>query len=302
MTLQHDDATANISIDGLAICCFNHSTKLWEIGFLRHPAHHLTITAKRGADERNYQIDQAALKIEFKTVKGLKPDFGKYKDGFFDVEKLDRPKRKKKPADDDHKENFRWTLDVDNKDDVDHGKITLRRPQYGATIAYLDDALFYTISQTPISVYLVPEGDDPRCKTQNELEPFELGMTNDVLGADIKCQTDGEIKIIVDGVVISHLDHKAGEPWRVCLMNMRDHHEMDRDTPRFTRTTCDLEPGDFQLYYAAFKTTKSHFVIWGYPIEPAPADPCGAKRSGRTDCNTVRVGSTIDNLDNLLST
>ena len=187
MTLPHEEATANLLIDGLAICCFNSKVtpKRWEVGFLRHPVHNLTITAVRGGDRREHQIDTAAIKIEFKTLNGVTPDYNQFKGGFFDVEKLDRPKRKKKPADDDHKENFRWTLDLDNKDDVDHGKIKrLLRPAYGATVAYIDDALFYTNDQTPTSLYLVPEGIDPRCTPEGELENFELGMTNDQLGAD----------------------------------------------------------------------------------------------------------------------
>lgn len=303
--LPHKDATANLSIDGLAICCFNsdRTPKRWEVGFLRHPAHHLTISAVRGSGTpKTYPIDPAALKIEFKTVNGRTPDYGHFKDGFFDVEKLDRPKRKQKPADDDHKENFRWTLDLDDNNDVGHGRIKrLRRPIYGATVAYIYDALFYTLNQTPTSLYLVPEGEDPRILSQSELDKLELGMTNDQLGADITCKAGGEVAIVVDGVVIAHLDHKDGEPWRVCLMNMRHHQMRDHETER-ARTPSDLEAGDFQLYYAAIETTKPHSVIWGYPTKPQPTD-CDmfTPRSGRTDCDTVRVGDDVENLDPLLT-
>ena len=99
MTLPHENATANLTIDGLAICCFNSkgTPKRWEVGFLRRPDHHLTITAVRGDERRDFNVEGAGV-IEIKTVKGKTPDYGHYKDGFFDKGKLDRPKRKQKPG------------------------------------------------------------------------------------------------------------------------------------------------------------------------------------------------------------
>jgi hypothetical protein len=303
MSLPHDNATANLVIDGLAICCFNRKHKpdpRWEIGLLRHPDHHLEIMAVRGSERRPYSIPQTARSIEFTTSRGQKPDYSTYKDGFFDVEKLDRPKRNKPPVDPDHRENYRWTLDLDDDNDCAHGKIVdIHPPSYGATVAYLDNALLYTITQTPSILYLVPEGFDPRCKSEAELERYKLGLTNDQIGADITCKTNGAIIILVDGEEIDRLDHVPGDPWHICILNMRPH---DHHPPPLQGNTCDLERGDFQLYYDAVVTSKKRHEIWGFPMASQP-DPthCAASRSGRTDCNTMRVGENIDNLDDLLT-
>src|SRR5689334_6278170 len=187
--LPHDQATANLYIDGLAICCFNskRTPKRWEIGFLRHQDHHLMIKAVRDGDSWENEIDPAALTLEFKTIDGVTPDYDtKYPDGFFDVEILTHEKRKVKPnqGDQEHIENFRWTLDLNDKVDVDHGRIKkLVRPGYGATVAYLDDAVFYTQDEISANVFLVPAGEDPRGLSDADLEArgWKLGLTNDQL-------------------------------------------------------------------------------------------------------------------------
>jgi len=37
MTLPHNEATATITVDGLAVCCFNKSANTWQFGFLHDP-------------------------------------------------------------------------------------------------------------------------------------------------------------------------------------------------------------------------------------------------------------------------
>src|SRR5438132_14207320 len=38
MTLNHNEATAIVTIDGLGICCFNHAAQeKWDLAFLRDP-------------------------------------------------------------------------------------------------------------------------------------------------------------------------------------------------------------------------------------------------------------------------
>jgi hypothetical protein len=49
MSLDHNQATANLLLDGLAICCFNPWTRVWEVGYLRHPEHELGLDLGDGS-------------------------------------------------------------------------------------------------------------------------------------------------------------------------------------------------------------------------------------------------------------
>src|SRR5215467_14377430 len=45
--LDHANATATVSITGLALGCYNKATENYEVGFLRHKCHALTIEVRK---------------------------------------------------------------------------------------------------------------------------------------------------------------------------------------------------------------------------------------------------------------
>lgn len=314
MWTQHDKATANLTVDGLAICCFASKSepKRWQIAFLRQPDHALRITIDPGDGGKpdHIEVDKDASRLEIRTVKGRTPDYGEHPHGFYDKGKL-KENRKKKPSGQDAKENFRWALDLQDKDDVKHGKIKLKRPEgYGVTLAYIDDALFYTCNQTSSNLYMVPWGVDPNLWPE-KLKEWELGMTNDQLGADIECEDDGGIIILVNGVEKKRLHSRPGKPWQICLMNMRPHHMDERGKAgghgeTAARDGGKLEKGDFHLYYDAIETSDGLFAVWGYPMRwaapRAESRDCGMAydKSGRTDCDSVWLGGDNTSLEFLL--
>src|SRR5713226_1314115 len=71
--IDHSKASAKITIDGLAICRFNHPTRHWEISFLREPRHQLTLNVDGVQLSRN-AVD-GAQGIRIYTVGGNSADY-----------------------------------------------------------------------------------------------------------------------------------------------------------------------------------------------------------------------------------
>jgi hypothetical protein len=152
--------------------------------------------------------------------------------------------------------------------------------------------------------------EDGETMSQNDFDKRLFGRTNNVLGADITCEANGAVNIIIDEghgspKTIGPFPHRPGNPWQISLTNMRaeptelpirSEGERGSHVAHGTGMTVKANKpriGDFQLYYDAFdlddKTKKR--ALWGFPEH-------AAIRSGRTDCNIAFVG-TSDNLDKL---
>lgn len=277
MSLDHETATANLLIDGLAICSFNERNHIWEVAYLRHPAHELGLDF--GDESAIHRIPRNARVIKIETVRGQTPDYQhEFPLGFFDRQPV--PDRTRDPDDisTDEKENFRWAMNLDDGADVPHGQIKLKPPPYPVTMAYISDAVFYSAALTPRNMYLIPLKNNPAMMSQTALNRDLYGKTADQIGADIRCAAGGGIKVTIDGEELRQLPHTPGSPWQMMLMNMRPFlsggHHMAVAT---TNTGATLEQGDFQIYYDAFDVTGQQYSLWGYP---------SPMFSGRTDCNT----------------
>jgi len=281
MTLPHNEATATIIIDGLAICCFNRRDKKWDLAFLHHPnppAHRLILQV----DGHRENLPQVPGLLTFETVNGHFPNG--FPDGFFDNGPIRN--RRVPPATPEEEENFRWVMDLEDPHDVNHGNVTLKKPRFPVTRAYVEDAVFYTSARSPKELILVPEGEDPN-QTAN---PTFYGRTNDEISADIFCDAGGQVVISVDGKEIRRLDHRPKNPWRICLTHLCAEHPNPKG--RF-------EKGDFHLFYDVLNITGNRHVLWGEPAHSLMSCTV-ASESGRTDCDTVRLGNT-DTLDALFT-
>lgn len=306
MSLDHENATANLLLDGLAICCFNPQARMWEVAYLRHPEHELGLDLGDGSDPRIIPREARVIRVE--TVNGETPDYeGEFPLGFLDRGRVPDRKRDQAGMSTDEKENFRWAMNLDEGADLPHGQITLKRPPYPVMMAYISDAVFYAAALTPKNLFLLPLADDPAMMSATTLNQHLYGKTADQIGADIKCAPGGGIKITIDGEELPLLPHKPGSPWQIMLMNMRPfmiddggHKHMDiaapaaaaqQSSPAETDAGSDLEQGDFQIYYDALDVSGEEYSLWGHRSH---------KLSGRTDCNTPWVGRE-PNLGGLIS-
>jgi hypothetical protein len=312
MTLPHNSATATLTIDGLAICCFNKATSKWEVGYLHpsHPEHHHDLILNIDGGPRRDLSDTSEIWID--TLVGLKPIA--YPLGFFDRGPINKDNRKRDPDSmtPDEKENFRWVLDLEDPHSVEHGKGHLVNPGYPVTRAFISNAVFYTKKLPKKEVYNLSIDEKGDQMSEGDFGKLLFGRTNDVIGADITAAAI-VITIIYEErapEILMPLVHRPGDPWRISLTNMRPfavarppraasgHEGMSKSADghhtRVGRAAADVpEKGDFDLYYAAFKLDDPTLerALWGFPES-------GAVLSGRTDCNTVWVG-TSDNLDAL---
>jgi hypothetical protein len=309
MTLPQNDATANLLIDGLAICCFNHTNQVWEVAFLRHNHHdHRLILDIDGDPNTPIEfLPKPGILIRIETVNGKSP-VG-FPDGFFDMGHI--PDRTQAPANSDEAENFRWAIDLENPNDIGHGPGHLVRPGFPVTRAFIHNAVFYTRVLNTKDLFRLLVSEDGETMSPAQLQAHLFGKTNNVIGADLTCADDGAINVIIDDgqgspQTIGPLPHRSGNPWQISITNMRPTPtESRKESQRENHSVagCDdgaslimgkPKKGDFQLYYDPFELDDKtqQRALWGFP-EPGPLFV-----SGRTDCNTVWVG-TSENLDAL---
>lgn len=303
MTLPHNNATAKVTIDGLAICCFNRGANMWDLGYLHHdhqPPHSLILEID---NEPSIDIPDPTAQIAFTTTNPQTPPYPGSPNGFFDP-LGHRPDRGSVPTNADEVENFRWIINLEDPTDVNHGNVTLRKPSFPITRAFIHDAVFYTSRISPNNLYLAPftnsPQDDPNNMGAATLSQHLFGRTNDEIAADIFCSPgNGAVTITIPGVLAQPrvLPHRPGNPWDIRLKNL---------CLNPTVGPGEFEIGDFHLFYDVLTTTGQKQAIWGKPVRVRPSSNTAAKKvgiprdlvSGRTDCDTTWLGTsqTLDPL------
>lgn len=277
MTLNHANATATVTLDGLAVCCFNKAQLRWEVAFLQQPEHDLMLSISEGVNVifPRTRVDPTSS-IKIYPLDGVTPDYqDAFKDGFFDNGPVNRKVDPVTPAE---IENFRWALDMEDTNELPHGNVALKKPPTRATLTTILDAVFYTSEvtpNTPNDFFILPEGVDPNSLSPSELSAYQLGKVNDQVSADITCKEGGKVVVEVDKSRIV-LDAKPGVNYMIDLNNMRRHHNHKHSTI--------FEKVDFSLYYDAMDVD-SKLAMWGIPPN---------FHSGRVSCNIVRMGVTED--------
>jgi hypothetical protein len=282
--IDHSKATATITIDGLAICCFNRGGLLWEAGVLREPGHGLTL-AIEGITPPNQPIliPKNAELIKISTVNAEQPDYSPsgYPGGCYDAGEVNRFLTPTSSAGTPQfKENIRWAVDLRNQKDVGQDDLEIKRPgNYPVTFMQIRNALAYVVDYFPKELFRVPIQKNPNSMTKPELDKLKFGTTSDLLGFDIVCRDQGEVVIDIDGD-IQRLPKKSGSTWRIAFRNM--------DPPSISLP--GYAKGDFHVYYDALKNAHAKYALWGEPSK---------LHSDRTDCNTVWLSGDDDNIDPL---
>jgi len=298
--LTHDEATANLSIDGLAICCFNKGDKQWEVGYLHHPHHpHNLVLNIDGHPQTPISLASAFNVISIKATGGQSP-FGKFPLGFFDKDPI--ANRKKRPKSIDEAENFRWAINLEEPPaDIGHGSGHLHKPSFPVTRAFIEKAVFYTQTLPQKSLTRLFVGEDGTTMPDDQFKRNLFGRTNNVIGADITCDRIDVVIVFGDGrrqTLEPPLVHRPGDPWQISLTNMRpDANVFDSASQSDEHSHGSAvglvrnkpNKGDFDLYYAAFELNEipEQRALWGF-------GELAALKSGRTDCNAVWLGTSPD--------
>jgi hypothetical protein len=278
--LEHDKATATVSITGLALGCYNKATENYEVAFLRHDCHALTIEVKKkmpyGDDSiMSYEIVDHQHKIYIDAENAVSPQDPIYKVG----ENFDR----KVPEGDE--EDFRWVIDFEN--DFNGGQpVELQRPDFPVTEMYVSKPRLYgdkkKLTQDPYK--LVPLGPDG--KPRAGAKPEELGFFTEGIMADITCQDGGAVILRVDGPqgFQVQLPHGSG-PHEITIKNICPPKAEEKKTGGGP-VTADvspkpLEPTDFRLFYLLIKG--DNFDVEGPPDHGEGAVCNGSTLGGRAN-------------------
>lgn len=288
MTLPHQNATASITIDGLAVCCFNKAGNKWEVGYLRHPMepkHQLILEVE---NETAVEILEDVREITFsatnpQTIPGTA-------NGFFDPGGP-RPNRHSFPTTADEIEDYRWIVNLQDPRDINHGNATLKRADCPVTRAFMHNAVFYSSKLAVRPVYRIPFTNmaqhDPNQMTEATRQQFIFGRTNNEVTADIYCAPDtGKVTLTIGGQS-RDFAHRSNNPWKIRLTNICP--RTGGDGPRF-------ELGDFHLFYSVLNVTGQKQAIWGEPLighGPIPLD------TGRVDCDLTWAGAS-EKLDDII--
>jgi hypothetical protein len=265
--LDHANATATVSITGLALGCYNKATENYEVGFLRYDCHDLTIEVKKrlpnGDDSiMMYQLKDSRHRIFIDAENAVSPDYPIYTVG----EDFDRTRL---GADE---EDFRWVIDFET--DLNGGEpVELRRPTVPVTEMYIEKPRLYAdpllITPAPfVRVRIDPGTNRP---VTNEA-PEVFGFFTEGIKADITCQDGGAVIFRVEGPqgFHVHLPHGDG-PHEITIKNIcllkagseeentsadSDSEEEDISGDADTNgTSVDPTQTDFRLYYSVIRDT-----------------------------------------------
>lgn len=287
MTLPHNNATARVTIDGLAVCCYNRGQTKWEVGYLRQADHYLIL---RIENEPSIHIPNTTRQITIEAANPQTPSYPGEPYGFFSRE--DRPLRTYVPTTADELENFRWIVDLQDPADTGHGNATPKQASLGVTRAFIHHAVFYSSRLSGKEViraaYPGTEADDPNKMNQATLERHIFGRTNNETTGDIFCRpNDGAVTITIPGVpgMPRTLQHRPGQPWNIRLTNLCY-------KPGSTSIT-RFKLGDFHLFYDVINVSEQQQCIWGEATDKNFID------TGRVDCDTAWL-SGLETLDPIM--
>jgi hypothetical protein len=287
MTLPHNDATATITIDGLAVCCFNKGANKWEVGYLHHPDPCLHKLILQIEEETPIDIAEGIREITFMATNPQTPTFPGSENGFFDPIRHRLDDRNTFPTTADEIENFRWIIDLQDPRDVGHGNATLKRASVPVTRASIQNGVFYTHKVSSKVVFQAPftdrQEDDPNGMDTPTLQRHVFGRTNDTTAADIFCApANGTVTITIPNVQPRVLPHRPGNPWKISLTNLC---VRSATGPRFLR-------GDFHLFYDVLNVTGQKQAIWGERPNAARSQADRENFTGRVDCDITWLGAS----------
>jgi hypothetical protein len=233
--LEHENATATVSISGLALGCYNKATQNYEVGFLRHECHALKIevTKKLPDGEESimlYEIKDYQHRIFIDAENAISPQDPIY----FIGDDYDDFNRKQLTGD---LKDFRWVVDFERN--LNGGEpVQLKAPEVPVTEMYISKPRLYADqeSMTRDLFNLIPL--DAKGNPTGEEKPF--GFFAEGIKADINCPPK-----------------EASEE-----ENDRD---TDSDAEPLDLESRGMKPTDFRLFYSLIEDTAGE----KYDVEPA---------------------------------
>lgn len=276
--LDHDNATATVSITGLALGCYNKATQNYEVGFLRHDNHDLTIEVTKKLDGEDsvmlYEIIDHQHRIFIDAENAIAPREPIYTVG----EDFDRTQLN------GDLEDFRWVIDFEG-DLNDGDQVELQSPDVPVTEMYVSKPRLYgdsaLMTQDPQFIVRI----DPATNEAVAGEDPELfGFFTEGIKADITCQDGGAVILRVEGPqgFQVELPHGYG-PHQITIKNIcppkaSEDGSGSADTGATGDGTGEPGPTDFRLFYSLIVDTAGE----KFDIQSPPNSGEGAVCNGST--------------------
>jgi hypothetical protein len=264
--LDHPNATATVSITGLALGCYNKATQNYEVGFLRYDDHDLTIEVRKklpdGDSVMMYELKDSRHRIFIDAENAVSPEDPIYTVG----EDFDRTRLR------GDAEDFRWVIDFETE--LNDGEpVDLRPPTVPVTEMYIAKPRLYGDRELMTPEPFVRVRIDPGTnRPVADEDPEVFGFFTEGIKADITCQHGGAVIFRVDGPqgFQVHLPHGHG-PHEITIKNIcppkvaseeentsgnSDSEEEDISGAADTgEESTDPKPTDFRLYYSVIRQT-----------------------------------------------
>jgi hypothetical protein len=266
--LDHPNATAMVSITGLALGCYNKATQNYEVGLIRQNTHTLTIEVKKqlpnGLSRMIYQIADAQHRIFIDAENAATPADPIYTVG----EAFDRNDGEHDP------EDFRWVIDFE-KDLNGGAEVNLKAPSVPVTEMYVSKPRLYAdpdlMAPDPyLLVQIDRETNDP---VPNQ-EPEMFGFFTEGIKADITCQDGGAVILRVEGPqgFHVHLPHGTARPHEIIIQNTcppkEEENQGGEGGGANTTNPDDMEPTDFREFYAVVVDTNGKMFDLKSTVRP----------------------------------
>lgn len=272
--LDHQNATATVSVIGLSVGCFNPETRNWEVALIRHPRHKLTITVNRSdpeneGSELTFDLDERHS-IFIDAIEPVTNGAA----ALYTKDPFDR----RNPAVSDP-EDFRWIVDLEKEFNAG-AQIDIGKPQFPVTELYVSHPRLYADRDEMLDdmqvLTLGVNGAEP------ETQPF--GALAEAAKADITCERGGYVELRVKGPLgfSVRLPHIAGSPHVIKIENVCPEPQtvMVEDQP----VVLDQRPpSDFRIYFDLFRPNSGAT----FDLQPQIEGPQGSDAV----CNNAFLGS-----------
>jgi hypothetical protein len=303
-------ATINISLIGLAVCCFNEKYTdpknsarkgRWEVAIPRNIKNHF-LTIDLGLPGILH-VSSNVKTIEIRDKHGVS---------------VDNPKHEKDPFDRRHPEtsdplDYRWLADFNEISNTTPKDVT-RVKSARVTMLYIYDATFYSQRDEQAGQIVVASQKDTGQVVKDQIlscpdyhsgpvldTSLPIGFIGDKILADVHSPGKGKgvVEIIFDDK-LERTYHQGSEPHKLIIQNMEPPSlypdEEQKIPPGSINITVDFQygRGDFFRYYEIFKVRENKKVhTWEKrdKIKREGSSGQGAEPAKTGDCNAVRIDS-----------
>jgi hypothetical protein len=272
---------AQLTIDGLGICCFNDGAKFWEVAYLRRAQHDLNITIEE-LDEQGetvpntvvtYRVDDRVQSFTIRLTGGSEAHYAVYPRGGPADPNFVRTAANNDPHD------LGWMLDITGPEPQHDFRRLVPKSESGAdaTLAQLRHSFFYTRKPGDQPVRLSPVGANDPLSTESR----ELGRTNEEIDGLLLATTPGEIMFDFEPVrsfSINPLPYDVNRPPRYKISIINEDTQLSELKGGFIR-------GDLHLLYDVIEVGGEKQDLWARPRPTTPGNPSDG------DCNVGSAAS-----------